>query len=79
MEELQTIWKEVLKQLAEEVSEVSYNSWIKSIKAEAMNEDKVILKVSSSLNQNMIMTKYFWKALPRESLILRYLLRRKQR
>lgn len=59
MEELQTIWKEVLKQLAEEVSEVSYNSWIKSIKAEAMNEDKVILKVSSSLNQNMIMTKYF--------------------
>ena len=59
MEELQTIWKEVLKQLAEEVSEVSYNSWIKSIKAEAMNEDKVILKGSSGLNQNMIMTKYF--------------------
>lgn len=48
-----------MKQLADEVSEVSYNSWIKSIKAEAMNEDKIILKVSSGLNQNMIMTKYF--------------------
>lgn len=59
MEELQTIWGKVLKQLADEVSEVSYNSWIKSIKAEAMNEDKIILKVSSGLNQNMIMTKYF--------------------
>lgn len=59
MEELQTIWKEVLKQLAEEMAEVVYNSWIRPIKAESMSEDKIILKVPSSLNKNIIMTKYF--------------------
>lgn len=58
-EELKRIWKAVLQQLSEEVSAVSYDSWIKPIKAEAIKENKIILKVPFGVNKNMIMTKYF--------------------
>ena len=47
------------RQLAEEISAVSYDSWIKPIKPVSMDDTKVTLKVPFSVNKNMIMTKYF--------------------
>lgn len=59
MEDLKQIWKKVLQQLAEEVSAVSYDSWIKPIRPAFMDDTKITLKVPFSVNKNMIMTKYF--------------------
>ncbi len=59
LEELRQIWKKVLKQLSDEISAVSYNSWIKPIRPEALDDTKITLKVPFSVNKNMIMTKYF--------------------
>ncbi len=59
MEDLKQIWKKVLKQLAEEVSAVSYDSWIKPIRPASMDDTKITLEVPFSVNKNMIMTKYF--------------------
>ncbi len=58
MEELKRIWKKVSERLSGEMSAVSYDSWIKPICLEAIDEDKITLKVPFSVNKNMIMTKY---------------------
>lgn len=59
MEDMQSIWNQVLSQLADEVSRVSYDSWIKPIRPVAMTESSITLEVPFSINKNMIMTKYF--------------------
>lgn len=59
MEELKRIWKKVSEELSKEISAVSYDSWIRPISPEAIDEDKITLKVPFSVNKNMIMTKYF--------------------
>lgn len=45
--------------LAEEISEVSFNSWIKPVKAVSISDSEIILCVPYGVNRNMIMTKYF--------------------
>ncbi|MBO4941567.1 MAG: chromosomal replication initiator protein DnaA [Clostridia bacterium] len=59
MEELKQIWQKVLEYLAEEVSAVSFDSWIKPIEAVEINDTRIVLKVPFAVNKNMIMTKYF--------------------
>ncbi len=59
MTELDKIWEKAAALLADEISAVSYNSWIKPIKAVKMTESKIVLCVPFSVNKNMIMTKYF--------------------
>ena len=59
MEELKQIWEKVLEDLSKEISVVSYDSWIKPIRAEAIDDTKITLKVPFAVNKNMIMTKYF--------------------
>ncbi len=59
MEELKRIWKKVSEELSKEISAVSYDSWIKPILPESIDENKITLKVPFSVNKNMIMTKYF--------------------
>ncbi|MBR5614688.1 MAG: chromosomal replication initiator protein DnaA [Clostridia bacterium] len=59
MEELKRIWKKVSEELSKEISAVSYDSWIKPITPEEIDETKITLKVPFSVNKNMIMTKYF--------------------
>nr|QGT51185.1 chromosomal replication initiator protein DnaA [uncultured Firmicutes bacterium] len=59
MEDMQSIWNQVLSQLADEVSRVSYDSWIKPIRPVAMTESSITLEVPFSINKNMVMTKYF--------------------
>lgn len=58
MNELNEIWDSVLSQMAEEVSAVSFDTWIKPIKAVGLGSDTITLSVGSSLNKNMIMTKF---------------------
>ncbi len=59
MQELERIWKKVAEELSKEISAVSYDSWIKPITPEEIDETKITLKVPFSVNKNMIMTKYF--------------------
>ncbi len=59
MEELKQIWKRVQAELSDEVSTVSFDSWIKPIEAVSLDETKITLKVPFAVNKNMIMTKYF--------------------
>lgn len=59
MEDMQIIWNRVLQLLADEVSRVSYDSWIKPIRPVAMTEGSITLEVPLSINKNMVMTKYF--------------------
>ncbi len=59
MEKLKQIWQRVLEDLSEEVSAVSFDSWIKPIEAVEINDTRIVLKVPFAVNKNMIMTKYF--------------------
>lgn len=59
MEELKRIWERVQAELADEVSAVSFDSWIKPIEAVSLDDTKIILKVPFAVNKNMVMTKYF--------------------
>ena len=58
MEELTNIWNNVLAQLSMEFSSVSYNTWIKPIKPLELTETSIRLSVPSSLNKDMILTKF---------------------
>ncbi len=58
MEELKRIWERVQADLADEVSAVSFDSWIKPIEAVDIDETRITLKVPFAVNKNMIMTKY---------------------
>ena len=59
LQELERIWEKVAQELSKEISAVSYDSWIKPITPEGIDETKITLKVPFSVNKNMIMTKYF--------------------
>ena len=59
MEELKRIWERVQGDLADEISAVSFDTWIKPIEAVSIDDTKIILKVPFAVNKNMIMTKYF--------------------
>lgn len=58
MDELTKIWNQVLQDLAQEISGVSFDTWIKPIKPLALNETSIRLSVPGDLNKNMIMTKF---------------------
>ena len=58
MSEITEIWESVLKQMSEEISAVSFDTWIKPVKAVAINGNEITLSVNSALNKNMIMTKF---------------------
>lgn len=59
MDSISTIWEKVKELLGEEVSKVSFDTWIKPIKPVMYDGKKVTLKVPFGVNKNMIMTKYF--------------------
>ena len=58
MTELKQIWDQVLEDLAQEVSGVSFDTWMKPIKPLELTETSIRLSVPSDLNKNMIMTKF---------------------
>lgn len=58
MDQLSTIWNQVLQELAQEVSGVSFDTWIRPIRPIALTETAIRLSVPGSLNKNMLMTKF---------------------
>ena len=58
VEQLNKIWKQALAELAQEISGVSFDTWIKPIKPLELTETSIRLSVPGSLNKNMIMTKF---------------------
>ncbi len=58
MDELKNIWDNVLLQMSEEITAVSYDTWIKPIKPVSISENTITLSVVSNPNKNMIMTKF---------------------
>lgn len=58
MEQLNKIWNQALSELAQEISGVSFDTWIKPIKPLGLTETSIRLSVPGSLNKNMIMTKF---------------------
>lgn len=58
MNELNEIWANVLKQMSEEISAVSFDTWIKPIKPISLNGNELTLSAKGNLNKNMIMTKF---------------------
>ncbi len=58
MSELEKIWGNVLTQMSEEISAVSFDTWIKPIKAVELGANEITLAVSGSVNKSMVMTKF---------------------
>ncbi len=58
MTELKEIWDSVLAQMAEEISAVSFDTWIKPVKAVSLDASTLVLSVGSSTNKNMLLTKF---------------------
>ena len=58
MEELKAIWDRVLTQMADEISAVSFDSWIKPINPVSIDGGVITLSVGNSMNKNMVMTKF---------------------
>lgn len=58
MDQLETIWNQVLQELAQEVSGVSYDTWIKPIRPLALTETSLQLSVPAEINKDVIMTKF---------------------
>ena len=58
MDQLTSIWNQVLQELSQEISGVSFDTWIKPIRPVALTETAIRLSVPGNLNKNMIMTKF---------------------
>lgn len=58
MDQLTSIWNQVLQKLSQEISGVSFDTWIKPIRPVALTETAIRLSVPGNLNKNMIMTKF---------------------
>ena len=58
MEQLTNIWNRVLDELSQEISGVSFDTWIKPIKPLTLTETSIRLSVPGNLNKSMIMTKF---------------------
>lgn len=59
LDSISTIWEKVKELLGDEVSKVSFDTWIKPITPVMYDGKKVTLRVPFGVNKNMIMTKYF--------------------
>lgn len=59
MNSLNEIWNKVRAELKDEVSAVSFDSWIKPIKPYSIDDRKLTLKVPFGVIKDMIMSKYF--------------------
>lgn len=58
MRELNEVWDSVLKQMSEEISSVSFETWIKPVTPVSIDGNDMVLSVKSSLSKNMLMTKF---------------------
>lgn len=52
------IWHEVLKLIKVELTEVSFNTWLKTIKPIAITEDRVILAAPNEFTKGILEGRY---------------------
>lgn len=57
-DDLISIWREVIKVIREELTEVSYNTWIGPITPFSMEENKLILVVENDLTKAILNKRY---------------------
>ncbi len=55
---LHEIWDETLKLIKTELTEVSYNTWLKSLEPVSINNKKIILGVPNDFNKGILETRY---------------------
>ncbi len=55
---LSEIWDETLKIIKSEITEVGYNTWIKTIVPVSLSDDSMILGVPNDFNKNIIVGRY---------------------
>lgn len=58
MDRLMNLWNRVLEEIEQEVSAVSYDTWIKPIRPLGMTETAIRLSVPDEINMDMILTKF---------------------
>ena len=58
LDNLTKLWTDALSQLKDEISAVSFDTWIEPIVPEKIDNDRITLSVPGSLHRNMIATKY---------------------
>lgn len=56
--DLETIWDEVLKLIKVELSEVSFNTWLKTIKPIAITENKIVLAAPNEFTKGILEGRY---------------------
>lgn len=57
--DLDTIWNEVLKLIKVELTEVSFNTWLKTIKPITITENRVILAAPNEFTKGILEGRYF--------------------
>ncbi len=58
MDRLMNLWNRVLEEIEQEVSTVSFDTWIKPIRPLGMTETAIRLSVPDEINMDMILTKF---------------------
>lgn len=56
---LDNLWKEVLKVIKVELTEVSFNTWLKSITPISMSENKIVLGAPNDFTKGILIGRYF--------------------
>ncbi len=58
LKDYQKIWQETLGILKYEITEVSYNTWIKSIEPRKLYNDVLVLEIPNEFNKNILENRY---------------------
>ncbi len=58
MTEIAEIWEKVTRQLSEEISAVSFDTWIKPVSVVAADDNKITLEAPSTTVRTMLLTRY---------------------
>ncbi len=58
MENYKIIWAKTLEILKYEITEVSYNTWIKSIEPKGIYDDVLVLEIPNEFNKNILENRY---------------------
>lgn len=56
--QLAEIWKQTLELLKEEMTEISYNTWIKSLEPTFMNTSTIVINVNDAFNKGIIESRH---------------------
>ncbi|MCK8060847.1 MULTISPECIES: chromosomal replication initiator protein DnaA [unclassified Fusibacter] len=58
MQSFKEVWEKTLNIIQNELTEVSYNTWLKTIEAKAIQGNKFILEVPNKFNKEILETRY---------------------